>query len=103
MTIEISEETKAALEGMDTDDRSSLARMMLQVSRYAATAAAVDQEGSAVRVACESVGTKFPQHQAFYTAGGVAGLLSAFKIDSLEELEMALVLYAKAFPEKGDQ
>jgi hypothetical protein len=81
----------------------TIANSILEMSRYATTAIALDVGRSEFALLREGVGVKTPAMQAFYHLGGMAAMLEVFGVKTLEELELALKIYVESFPKDASQ
>ena len=100
---DIRKDLQAALEGMPMAEDGTIANSILEMSRYATTAIALDVGRSEFALLREDVGVMTPSMKAFYHLGGMAAMLEVFGVGTLEELEMALKLYVESFPKGATQ
>jgi len=101
--VDLRVDLKEALANMPSGGESPLANSLLDMSRYATTAIALDVGRSEFALLRKEVGAETPQLEAFYHIGGMAALLEVFGVQTLEELELALKIYVESFPKEAAQ
>lgn len=101
--MDLRKDLRKALKNMPAAGESEVANSLLEMSRYATTAIALDVGRSEFKLLREDVRVKTPSLEAFYHLGGMAALLEIFGVKTLDELELALKIYAESFPEEARQ